>query len=254
MYKPFNTLFTGKVCHKLSQVSSTNEYAKGLLSKTKPVEGTAIIAHHQQQGKGQYGNNWEAEAGKNLTASYIFFPKWLLTARQFQLNMAVSLAVRDAVQEFLPTENVLIKWPNDIYVSDKKLAGILIENSISGSYLSDSVIGVGINVDQERFSEQTKNAASIFTLGERLVGPEKIFEYLSSSIEQYYLQLKEGKQRALSDKYYHHLLGFQQSRMYLVNGEELTGIITEVDTSGRLVIQHPNKKTAYAFKEVGFII
>src|ERR1035441_10550859 len=144
------TLFIGKNLITLDSVASTNNFAKDMLSNTRPVEGTAIMAKEQYAGRGQMGNAWETESGKNLTCSFILYPEFLEADKQFFLNMAVALAVKDFCEHVLHDE-IKIKWPNDIYYHDKKLGGILIENSISGNKISSSVIGIGINVNQTAF-------------------------------------------------------------------------------------------------------
>src|SRR5688572_19765009 len=127
---------------KLDAVDSTNTYATTLLKNQKPPEGLIIQAFHQTAGRGQMGTNWHSPAGESLTFSVILTPTFLKVDQQFYLNMAVSLGV----YEYLTTKGVaggLIKWPNDILVQRKKLAGILIENALQGNKIQHSIIGVG---------------------------------------------------------------------------------------------------------------
>ncbi|HPH88516.1 MAG TPA: biotin--[acetyl-CoA-carboxylase] ligase, partial [Chitinophagales bacterium] len=147
----------------LPSVDSTNTYAKSLIAKSSPIDGTVILADEQFAGRGQSGNVWQSEAGKNLTFSIIYQTSFLLATEQFYLNMAVSLGIWSMVNSKLSIEKnkeltihdsrftTKIKWPNDIYVNNQKIAGILIENTISGMHLKHSVIGVGLNVNQEQF-------------------------------------------------------------------------------------------------------
>ena len=166
-------------------VDSTNNQAKILLSKSKPVEGTVIIAHTQQQGKGQYGNNWETVGGQNLTFSIILYPKFVPASRQFLLSQAVALGIRDALEPYLP-QPAYIKWPNDIISSDKKICGVLIENSLQGNILADSVIGIGVNVNQSDF-DGLPHAASLHTLTGRNFYLDRVLHRILSCIEGYYL-------------------------------------------------------------------
>ncbi|MBK9336717.1 MAG: biotin--[acetyl-CoA-carboxylase] ligase [Lewinellaceae bacterium] len=132
-----NTLFIGKVYHRFDALPSTNDYARELLAKSKPPEGTVLRAASQSAGRGQYGSRWLSAAGQNLTLSIILYPKWLQVAEQFRLSEAVALAVRDTVVAALPHASgagVLIKWPNDVYLSDRKIAGILIQNALNGLF------------------------------------------------------------------------------------------------------------------------
>ena len=130
-----NTFFTGKFLLHLPSVDSTNNYAKNYIAKSSPIDGTVILADEQFAGRGQSGNIWLSEAGKNLTFSIIYQTSFLLATEQFYLNMAISLGISAALASILLPDSdlsVKIKWPNDIYVQNKKIAGILIENTISG--------------------------------------------------------------------------------------------------------------------------
>jgi len=156
---PGNNLFIGKVYIKLNEVNSTNEYAKVLLSKNKPSEGTVIFAHYQTNGKGQFGKTWKSEKGKNLTFSIILYPNFLEAKRAYSLNQAVSLGLKDCIEsQKIP---VSIKWPNDIYYHDKKLGGLLIENGLVGENINYSIIGIGLNVNQTTFSQEIPNPTSL---------------------------------------------------------------------------------------------
>src|SRR5687768_14177982 len=137
------TLFIGKNVIELDSIDSTNSYSKELIIKEKPIEGTIITAREQLSGRGQMGNSWNAEAGKNLTLSIILYPDFLDADKQFYLNIAVCLAVKDFCESVLGDE-IKIKWPNDVYHRDKKLGGILIENTIKGSQIASAVVGIGI--------------------------------------------------------------------------------------------------------------
>ncbi|HYQ56854.1 MAG TPA: biotin--[acetyl-CoA-carboxylase] ligase, partial [Draconibacterium sp.] len=121
----------------LSEVDSTNNYAKQLVAE-KAHSGTVVLAQYQKNGRGQVGNFWESEAGKNLLFSLILYPAFLDAGKQFYISKVVSLALVEVLNECII--DVKIKWPNDIYVGDKKIAGILIENTMKGNKLESSVI------------------------------------------------------------------------------------------------------------------
>ena len=142
------SLFIGKNVISLETIDSTNDYAKQLLSTQKPTDGTLIIAKAQTKGRGQLGNIWQTESGKNLTVSYILYPNFLSPDKQFYLNMAVALGIREFC-ESICAEHVQIKWPNDIYFEGRKLAGILCER-IHGDPRS-IIIGIGVNVNAREF-------------------------------------------------------------------------------------------------------
>ncbi len=132
------------------------------LDRTAP-HGFALMAREQTAGRGQRGNSWEAEPGKNITLSVMLRPDNLPALRQFEISEAVALGVADTV-ESLGIEGVAVKWPNDIYVGDRKIAGILIENSIRGANIAYSVAGIGLNVNQTEFRSDAPNPVSIAQL------------------------------------------------------------------------------------------
>lgn len=122
--------------------------------------GFALMAREQTAGRGQRGNSWEAEPGKNITLSLMLRPEGIAATAQFAISEAVALGVADAVVE-LGVKEVAVKWPNDIYVGDRKIAGILIENSLNGPMISRSIAGIGLNVNQESFRSDAPNPVSI---------------------------------------------------------------------------------------------
>ena len=183
-----DTLFTGQNIIEIASVDSTNNYIKNLLTTERPSEGTIVLAHTQSAGRGQMGNIWASEPGKNLTVSYVFYPSFLEATKQFYLNMAVALAVKDCC-ELLLDDEVRIKWPNDIYYCDKKIAGILIENSISGSNLTSSIVGIGLNVNQAEFHPSLPNPSSLKLIKGKNFVVLDVLNQLSHFLEKYYLQL-----------------------------------------------------------------
>ena len=125
-----NTLFIGKVLRHFPQLGSTNQYAVEIVSKSNPTEGTVISTFHQPAGRGQIGRKWESEPHKNLTLSIIFYPRFLAPTQQFILNQAISLGLVDFITKYI-AKGVKVKWPNDIYVQDRKIAGILLQNTLN---------------------------------------------------------------------------------------------------------------------------
>lgn len=125
--------------------------------------GFALMAREQTAGRGQRGNSWEAEPGRNVTLSLMLRPEGLPAVRQFEVSEAVALGVADAVEE-LGIGDVRVKWPNDIYVGDRKIAGILIENSLTGPMIGRSIAGIGLNVNQREFRSDAPNPVSAWQL------------------------------------------------------------------------------------------
>ncbi|MDE6394194.1 MAG: biotin--[acetyl-CoA-carboxylase] ligase [Duncaniella sp.] len=141
----------------LDTVGSTSSYMATLGEDA--AHGTAVMAREQTAGRGQRGNSWEAEPGKNITLSLMLRPEGLHPARQFVISQAVSLAIVEMLDRYV--ERVSIKWPNDIYVRDRKICGILIENAISGSSITRCIVGIGLNVNQTRFLSDAPNPVSL---------------------------------------------------------------------------------------------
>ncbi|WP_316807446.1 biotin--[acetyl-CoA-carboxylase] ligase [Pedobacter agri] len=249
----FSTLFVGQNLIKLKEVDSTNNYLKELLSKSEPLpEGTAIMADNQFAGRGQQNSVWQTEEGKNISASIYLRPSFLALHKQFYLNIAVSLAVSDALSHFIP-QGIKIKWPNDIYYLDKKLGGILIENTLTGSSFKSSVIGIGLNINQEHFSEEISfKSTSVFQILHSEVQLEVIMEKLFVFMEKYYLILKSGKFSILHDIYLQRLYRFGITGIYKQGGEVFEGIINGVEESGLLLMNVGGTQKSFNFKEIEF--
>ena len=177
---------------KVSQTASTNTYLSRLAA-TLPG-GTVIYTPSQTAGRGQKGNSWESEDGKNLTFSLLLkFPP--VKARdQFYLSEAASLAVVEALTA-QAGEGFAVKWPNDVYWQDKKVCGMLIENSLNGSDIATSIIGIGINVNQERFVSDAPNPVSLINITGHDHDLEALLKQVCSSIEQVVNSLSDDTAR-----------------------------------------------------------
>ena len=151
---------------KVKETTSTNDYLAQLCTESKAKEFYTVMADSQTHGKGQRGNTWEAESGKNLLFSIVLYPTALEAKKQFCLSMLAALACHEALGNY--TEGFTIKWPNDIYWKDKKIGGILIENELEGKYIMQSIIGIGLNVNQEAFYSDAPNPVSL----KQIIGAE----------------------------------------------------------------------------------
>ncbi len=247
------TLFIGKNLIELEKIDSTNNYAKNLLAKERPVEGTLVIANEQYSGRGQTGNVWQTDSGMNLTLSIVLYPDFLEADKQFFLSMAISLGVKDFCESVLNDE-VKIKWPNDIYYHDSKLGGILIENTISGSRLSSSVIGIGINVNQKEFDPSLSNPTSLSLISNEAYKLPKLTEQLCSFIEKYYLQLRQQHYNFLDKGYMVSLYRYQQTHEFKKGNQVFKGEINGVAKDGKLLIHSNGKELRFAFKEVEYVL
>jgi BirA family biotin operon repressor/biotin-[acetyl-CoA-carboxylase] ligase len=253
-----NSLLIGSQHIRLHTVNSTNNYAFELISKSKPIDGTVISASFQDEGRGQIGRNWESEAGKNITCSVILNPEFLLARDQFQLNLAVSLAIFDFVSHFFPNKEreIKIKWPNDIYVGDEKIAGILIQNTLKGKHIKSSVMGTGININQTAFSSDIPNPTSLAALLHREIELEMAFSLLFGFLSKRYGQLSKGSVDQLRREYLDKLYrkGIKSSFKDEAN-HIFEGSIVGIDDFGQLLIERDDGKVhAFAFRAVQFMI
>jgi len=241
---------------RLNRVNSTNKYATDMIAKSKPIEGTVISASFQYEGRGQIGRFWESEAGKNISCSTILLPTFLEASQQFQLNIAVSLAVHDFVDHFIDSEEVRIKWPNDIYVGDKKIAGILIQNTLLGKTISTSVWGTGININQVLFSEDVPNPTSLALENMKDMEIDTCMLWLFRFLTKRYLQLKAGHLESMRSEY-HELLYRRDVWAGFMDSEDnrWTGKIIKVDDLGRLVILNTDEEEkVFGFREIRFVV
>jgi BirA family biotin operon repressor/biotin-[acetyl-CoA-carboxylase] ligase len=246
-----NPLFIGKVLIELDKVDSTNNYARNLLSNSKPMEGTVIIAQEQFAGRGQFGNSWLTQPGQNLTFSLILYPRRCPADKQFNLNKAICLGLIDFLQQF-NLENLSIKWPNDIYCKDRKLAGILIENTIQGALVKESIIGIGLNINQREFPSGSGRPSSLSLETGNSYSLELIRALLFEHLEYRYLQFQQENPRLHQD--YLALL-YQKgiTAKYMQDELSFEGIIQDVDSTGRLQVQVGEELRSFAFKQISFL-
>lgn len=139
----------------LEKVDSTNNYAMALVHKGTAISGQSIFAIEQTAGKGRRGKTWKSRSGENIMLTINKQMQWLPVQQQFQLSMAVALGCFDFFSKFIK-KNIKIKWPNDIFLNDRKAGGILIENVIKGNLWQWAVIGIGLNINQEKFDNSIK--------------------------------------------------------------------------------------------------
>jgi len=238
----------GKNLLILPECPSTNTQAAELSQAGKAPEGTVVITHHQTAGRGQRGNTWESGKGLNLTFSLVLHPVFLTAGQQFQLNKAIALAIHDVVKNYTE-ESVRVKWPNDVMINNKKVCGILIENQLTGDRLSRSIVGIGLNVNQNEFDSPTATSVSVHSGKPIELG--KLFEELLQSLEWRYLELKKGN--GLNHDYLDALFRFNEPHKYILSETEVEGIIRGVDDYGRLVLEIENNLRALDLKQIKFV-
>ena len=237
----------------ISETNSTNNYLKELLQTQNVDERTVVWADFQSAGKGQRGNGWESEAGRNILFSIVLFPGFIKAGEQFILSQIVSLAVANCLQEY--TEGISIKWPNDIYWNEKKICGILLENTILEDNIGHSVAGIGININQENFRSDAPNPVSLKQITNRDYNLEEILKTVVDNINVYYQQINIGKTDSLIKQYKESLFRKDGYHLYNDGISNFLARIQDVDSSGLLILKtKEGEERHFAFKEVKYII
>jgi BirA family biotin operon repressor/biotin-[acetyl-CoA-carboxylase] ligase len=236
---------------ELDITDSTNEYSKKLIKKGPVEEGTVILADFQTKGKGQKDGYWESEKGKNLTFSIILYPNFLDIQKQFYLSMSISIGI----VEFLSHLSVKskIKWPNDICINNKKVAGILIENSIKRNIISSSIIGIGINVNQTEFKSSAPNPTSLYLELNKTFDIKNTYHLLISYLNRWIKLLHNSHYKKIKSIYKKNLFLINKKACFTDINGKFDGRIIDVEESGILLIKTDSKKVRkYNFKEVSF--
>jgi len=245
------TIKFGEPLIHLSSVDSTNIFANRLINQEEVREGTVILADHQINGKGQGGNRWISEPGSNLLFSAVFNPDFLRADRQYYLSMVVANAIADFLSEF--SNNIAIKWPNDMLINHKKIAGILIENTILGEYLRTTIAGIGLNVNQVKFPEEIPDAVSLtMTTGRQYKLKEllgTLLEKLSTSVNLLY----ENRIGLIRTAYLNNLYGLNEWHEFSDSMGQFEGRINDVAETGELMVLKRNGELShYGFREITF--
>ena len=241
------SLFGKEVIH-LSEVDSTNNFAAILLSDQVCQNGTVIMADSQTFGRGQRGNVWQSEKGENLLISIVFIPDNLSVLNQAQLTWATSLSIIETLAKF--NIKAQVKWPNDIFIGGKKIAGILIENQIIGENIVSSIIGVGLNVNQADF--RVNNATSILNETGIKNSLKKVLQSLCESMDNIFNELNTQRGISLKSLYESNLYQRNETCQY----EDQTGVffgkIIGVKESGQLLVEVNSELVEYGIKEIRY--
>ncbi len=208
----------------------------------------AVVADYQTAGRGCGTNTWESERGKNLLFSLLIHPNDIPANRQFLISEWVSVALCELLEHYI-NNKVEIKWPNDIYVKGKKIAGILIENRLQGEYIKDSIVGIGLNVNQQAFHSDAPNPVSLRQLTGHDTDREKLLhEYLR-------LLQRVPMDDTIHSKYMSRLFQWSEQKEYKDAAGRFQATITGVEPDGRLIMKDSEgRERRYAFKEVQFVL
>lgn len=254
-------MFIGNQVIRLPEVDSTNTFALGLVRGSSMVaEGVVVTATRQSAGRGQRGNAWFSEAGKNITCSIVLRPTFLEATEQFDLTRIAALAVSDLLQQLLPETAVRIKWPNDIYAGEKKICGILIENVLNGFQIAASVVGIGLNLNQADFGDDAPKAVSVMQLTGQEQKPDDILQQLFVAIERRYLQMRSAVLSGSHDQL-QKIFDEYEARLYRRNEKGrftdfktiFDGVILGTTDEGKLIVDCEGNKREFGFKEIGFL-
>lgn len=237
----------GRKIVRLESVGSTNNYTANLIKGGELLHGSVIMADEQTNGRGQMGAEWLVKPGENLTISIFLDNVNLSVGNQFFLTRLVSVSLIDFLAKFnIPA---MIKWPNDIFVKDEKIAGILIENNVSGSFIQKSIIGIGLNVNQSDFGNL--EATSLFLKsGIRRSMDDVLFSFIKTFNDR----LLEGETNLkLEDDYLKHLHLLNVKSRFEDKDGTFEGTILGVATTGQLRVKKTTGEVLYSLKEIRFI-
>lgn len=243
--------------HKSDRIGSTNTYLRELNGGDPAYDYEVAVASFQTAGRGQKGNTWESEAGKNLLFSILAHPKNIKVQEQFYISEAIALAVSDSVINAIGpkyAEKVSVKWSNDIYWSDFKMAGILIENTLQGSSILDTVVGVGLDVNQEVFVSDAPNPISLKNITGRDFDIDTL---LNDIIDRFigYMEKSESQHPEVDQLYRNRLYRREGIHRFRDGKGEFKASIEGIRPDGCLMLLTDNgQHRVYEFKQVQFIL
>lgn len=242
------------------QLASTNSHIKEMLQSDSILPHfTVISTDYQTSGRGQRENRWESCEGANLLFSILLRPEELKATEAFAISRIVSVAIAKWLTAYI--DNISIKWPNDIYCGDKKICGILIENSMMGSNINTSIVGVGININQTQFSSFIPNPTSLSLITGKSYVVEDELKGVLYEIEKQYNNYFCGFSEETNTLYHNMLYRLNIPSKYNIVNSSTSAMRTEnativgVEPNGCLMLKHSDETVcSYAFKEVGFIL
>lgn len=237
---------------RLRETASTNSYLREAAERELLPEESLVVAEFQTAGRGQAGNSWESEGGRNLVFSLVLYPHFLLANRQFLISQITALSVKETLEEYV--DGVTVKWPNDIYRHDGKICGMLIENDLSGKELHRSVIGIGININQRVFLSDAPNPVSLAQITGREYDRDEILKKFRQRLHQRYTDLIQGHEADIQRDYMKAL--YRRDGFYSYSDEKgwFEARIKDVEPTGHLLLELRNGELRrYAFKEVSFV-
>jgi BirA family biotin operon repressor/biotin-[acetyl-CoA-carboxylase] ligase len=233
-----NTQFIGQNIIYFNQVDSTNTFAIELMKQNMADDGTVVIAEFQGKGRGQSKNVWVSEAFENLLFSVVLKPVTNFNADPFTLNKTIALSIHSTLKSLLPESKVRIKWPNDIFIDNRKVAGILIENNFTGHKLNFCIAGIGLNVNQKFEYIEELNATSLTEKSGNTIDRQYLLTLLLEKIESNYLLLLDGHKETLNKQFDEALLSHQEISEFNSQNGKFEAMVMGCDADGRLLLKH----------------
>lgn len=236
----------------LDKTPSTNQFLLSQLAEAGVSSGTGVVTFDQFDGRGQKGNKWLSEPGKNLSYSLVIKPDFIPARNQFLLSEFVSLTVKALLDEF--TKDITIKWPNDIYHKNSKIGGILIENKLEGSLISYSVIGIGLNINQTEFPAELPNPTSLSQITGVTYDLRTFAEKLHRRLITAFDHLSTDNESDIRKYYLNSLYRRDGFHSYKDGNGTFKARILDINAHGQLILE-PEEGPAkeYDFKEVVFL-
>ena len=246
-----NTLIIGHKIIRLDTVNSTNSFLSENLNDSSFFEGVVVVANAQTLGRGQGENLWHSNSGDNLLFSVLLQPKCDLIY-QFFLNQFIALSICQTLKQF--GIECQIKWPNDILVDKKKIAGILIENKIQGRMLHSSIVGIGLNINQSDFPDQLINPISMKLLLKDSIDINQVLETLIVQLEKQYFQFKRNELNVINENYQSLLYRKDEKAYFKIKNKRVEAVIREVNKQGEIVLEIDNELKSFSNSEIKMIM
>jgi len=245
--------FIGKVLQELPQCASTNDFAFDQLKNHSVKEGTVYYTFCQTKGRGQSNNSWLSEPYKNIAFSTVLFPTFLKPKEQTYLSQAVALATRQLFTMYTK-KRVNVKWPNDIYIDEKKVGGILIQNVLTSNQINCSVVGIGLNINQSAFPDTLAKASSLAIMEGQEYNLQELCLDLCVCLDEFYWQLQQRRFAEIYQQYKKQLYRRNVDTWFEdASGNRFQGTITTVDEAGRLIVAINGTMKAFNLKEIRMI-
>tara|TARA_B100001115_G_scaffold149824_1_gene118932 strand:+ start:378 stop:1127 length:750 start_codon:yes stop_codon:yes gene_type:complete len=246
--KTASSIFKDKINIYVSECLSTNDFLTKYVKKNPQDEGIIIISDFQTRGKGQRANTWQSDRGKNLLFSFLVKPE-LSINDQFKLHIITSISIIKTLSK-VGIHDAKIKWPNDIYIRDKKVSGILIESQVSRKKITQSIIGIGLNINQTQFNRL--NATSTYNELNINLDIKNTLKIFCTFFDEEYLKVNEDIE-SLKNNYMRNLYQLNKEIKFTYEKNILSGRIVDIDQEGSLVISSNGNKEKFNFGSISFI-